>query len=72
LETGWRQAVTTKPIHRSIRWSGRLIGGGLVVQMLSLTWTHPLSFMGFILIGCPLVGAGILFFLYSLVAHESA
>ena len=62
----------TNPMHRSIRWSGRLIGAGLVVQMLSLLWTHPFSFMGFILIGCPLVGAGILFFLYSLVSHETA
>jgi hypothetical protein len=52
-------------------FAGRLIDVGLVVQMLSLTWTHPLSFMGFILIGCPLMGAGIPFFLHSLVVHET-
>jgi hypothetical protein len=59
-------------IHRNIRWSGRLIVAGLIVQMLSLLWTHPLAFVCFLLVGCPLVGAGILFFLYSLVTHESA
>jgi hypothetical protein len=59
-------------MQRNIRWSGRLIVIGLVVQMLSLLWTHPLAFMGFLMIGCPLVGAGILFFLYSLVSHEHA
>jgi hypothetical protein len=56
-------------IERRIRWSGLLIGAGLVVQMLTLLWTHPLAFVVFLLIGCPLVGAGVLLYLYSLVAH---
>ncbi|MBZ5662674.1 MAG: hypothetical protein LAO08_19910 [Acidobacteriia bacterium] len=64
--------MTPVVIQRNIRWSGRLIVIGLVVQMLSLLWTHPLAFVCFLLIGCPLVGAGILFFLYSLVSHEHA
>lgn len=59
-------------IYRNIRWSGRLIVAGLIVQMLSLLWTHPLAFVCFLMVGCPLVAAGILFFLYSLVTHESA
>ncbi len=64
--------MTTHVIQRNIRWSGRLIVVGLIVQMLTLLWTHPLAFMCFLLVGCPLVGAGILFFLYSLVSHETA
>ncbi len=63
--------MTTRTIEHRIRWSGRLIVTGLVVQLLSLLWTHPLAFVGFLLIGCPLVAAGILFFLYSLVSHET-
>ncbi len=59
-------------IERRIRWSGMLIVVGLVVQMVSLVWAHPLAFVGFILVGCPPVGAGIVLFLYSLVSHESA
>lgn len=59
-------------IERRIRWSGLPIGTGLVVQLLTLLWTHPLAFVGFLLIGCPLVGAGVVLYLYSLVApgHE--
>jgi hypothetical protein len=63
--------MTTRIIERRIRWSGGLIVAGLVVQLLSLLWTHPLAFVGFLMIGCPLVAAGILFFLYSLVSHEA-
>jgi hypothetical protein len=58
-------------IERRIRWSGMLVVAGLVVQMLTLLWTHPLAFMAFILIGCPLVGAGILLYLYSLASHSA-
>jgi len=32
---------------------------------------HPLAFIAFILIGCPLVLAGILLFLYSIVSEEA-
>ena len=64
--------MTGAGIQSKIRWSGRLIVIGLVVQMLSLLWTHPLAFICFAVVGCPLVGAGILLFLYSLVTHEAA
>ena len=57
-------------IERRIRWSGILISAGLIIQMLTLLWTHPLAFMAFLLIGCPLVGAGVLLYLYSLVSHH--
>ena len=64
--------MTTMLIESRIRWSGILIVVGLVVQMLTLLWTHPLAFMCFLLVGCPLVGAGIIFYLYSLVTHHEA
>ncbi|HXX44259.1 MAG TPA: hypothetical protein VEJ38_05990 [Candidatus Acidoferrales bacterium] len=59
-------------IERRIRWSGILVGVGLIIQMLTLLWTHPLAFVAFLLIGCPLVAAGILLYLYSLVALSQA
>jgi len=40
--------------------------------MLTLLWTHPLAFMCFILVGCPLVAAGFLFYLYSLASHHTS
>ena len=62
----------TSTIERRIRWSGMLVVTGLVVQMLTLLWTHPLAFMCFILVGCPLVAAGILYYLYSLASHHTS
>jgi len=59
-------------IERRIRWSGILVGAGLIIQMLTLLWTHPLAFVAFLLIGCPLVAAGILLYLYSLATYGQA
>jgi hypothetical protein len=63
--------MTSSSIELRIRWSGMLIVLGLFIQMLTLLWTHPLAFVAFLLVGCPLVGAGILLFLYSLVSHQT-
>jgi len=63
--------MTPIPIEVRIRWAGLLIVLGLLLQMLTLLWTHPLAFMCFLMIGCPLVAAGMLLFLYSLVSHET-
>lgn len=59
-------------IERRIRWSGILIVVGLIAQMLTLLWTHPLAFVCFLLIGCPLVGAGMLAYLYALASHDTS
>jgi len=56
-------------IERRIRWAGLLVVVGLLVQILTLTWVHPLAFMTFLMIGCPLSLAGVLFYLYSLAAR---
>lgn len=57
-------------IERRIRYSGILIAAGLIIQLISFIWVHPLSFMVFIVISCPLVAIGILLFLHSLVANR--
>jgi hypothetical protein len=55
-------------IEKRIRWAGLLVVAGLAVQVMTLSWLHPLAFMAFLAIGCPLSGAGILLYLYSLAA----
>lgn len=57
-------------IEQRIRYSGILIAAGLIIQLISFIWVHPLSFMAFIVISCPLVAIGILVFLHSLVANR--
>ncbi|HEX6806105.1 MAG TPA: hypothetical protein VF133_20700 [Terriglobales bacterium] len=59
-------------LERRLRMASILVCLGLGVLLLSLIRVHPLAFMAFILIGCPLVLAGILLFLYSIVSHEPA
>ena len=56
-------------IERSIRWAGILTGAGLVIQLGSFLVVHPLAFMTFLLIGCPLVGAGVVVYLIGLLKH---
>jgi hypothetical protein len=56
-------------IERRVRVAAVLICRGLVVLLLTLIRVHPLAFMAFILIGCPLVLAGILLFLYSIISE---
>jgi hypothetical protein len=57
-------------IEKQIKRGGVLIALGLVVQLLTLVSVHPLAFVVFLLVGCPLVAAGIVLYLYSLVASE--
>ncbi len=57
-------------IERRLRWSGFLIAGGLIVQLTTFIWIHPLAFIAFAVVSCPLVAAGVLLFLYSLVSRQ--
>ena len=56
-------------IERRLRLAGVLVCLGLVIQLLTLIRVHPLAFVAFIVIGCPLVLAGLLLYLYSIVSH---
>lgn len=57
-------------IERRIKWASILIAAGLSVQLLCLLRIHPLAFVAFLTLGCPLVGGGILLYLLSLVSSE--
>lgn len=59
-------------IERRIRIAGILLVLGLSVELISLMWAHPVAFLLFLFIGALLMGAGLLFYLYSLVAKEKA
>ena len=59
-------------IERRVRLAAILICLGLAVLLLTLVRVHPLAFMAFILMGCPLVVAGILLFLYSIVSAPTS
>jgi len=54
-------------IHRFLQVSSTLIILGLLVEIVSLLWFHPLSFVLFIFVGVILMGLGIVVYLFSLV-----
>jgi hypothetical protein len=55
-------------MQRRVRISATLLFAGLLIELVVLNGRHPMSFLTFAVAGVPLVGAGILVFLYSLVS----
>jgi hypothetical protein len=61
-----------KPLIESrIKWASLLIGAGLLIQLGTLFRIHPLAFVAFVVAGCPLIGAGIILYLWSLAPAGS-
>jgi hypothetical protein len=54
-------------IRRFLQVSSSLVILGLLVEIVSLLWIHPLSFVLFAFVGASLIGLGILVYLASLV-----
>ena len=54
-------------IHRGIRRASVLIGLGLLLQFATLLRVHPLAFVAFLTVGCPMIAAGIGLYLWALV-----
>jgi hypothetical protein len=54
-------------IERRIRWAAVMIGAGLVLQFFTLLRVHPLAFVVFVAVGCPLVAAGAILYLWSVL-----
>ena len=59
-------------IKRFLQVSSALIILGLLVEIVSLLWFHPLSFVLFAFVGAILIGLGIVVYLASLVFAVSA
>lgn len=70
-DTAGATASPNSPTERRVRLASVLVCLGLLVLLLTLVRIHPLAFVAFTVIGCPLLLAGILLFLYSVVSHSS-
>lgn len=58
-------------IERRIRWAAIMIGAGLLLQSITLLRIHPLAFVAFLVVGCPLTAAGVILYLWSLLTNPS-
>jgi hypothetical protein len=54
-------------IRRLLQVSSALVIIGLLLEIVSLLWFHPLSFVLFAFVGASVIGLGILVYLASLV-----
>jgi hypothetical protein len=61
--------MSVEALHRRLKISSLLVSAGLLVEVLTLFWSHPLTFVAFILLGGTLVGMGIVLYLYSIVSR---
>ena len=57
-------------VEHRLRLASALLLAGLGLQALTLFTNHPLAFLGFIFVASPLVLAGIIVYLWSLIAHS--
>jgi hypothetical protein len=58
-------------IERRIRLAGILLIAGLLVELITLRWSHPTAFLFFLLLGGALMALGIGVYLLSLVSAEN-
>jgi len=58
-------------IERRIRLAGILLIAGLLVELVTLRWSHPTAFLFFLLLGGALMALGICVYLLSLVSTEN-
>ncbi len=59
--------LTESGLRRILRIASGLVIVGLCVEIVSLLWFHPLSFVLFAFVAASLIGLGILVFLLTLV-----
>jgi hypothetical protein len=61
---------TPTGIERRIRIAGILLIASLLVELVTLRWSHPTAFLFFLVLGGALMALGIAIFLLSLVSSE--
>ena len=57
-------------IRIRLRRAGLLVAAGLLLELLSLLPIHPLAFIAFAGLGVPIIAAGTIYFLLSLLADS--
>jgi uncharacterized membrane protein YczE len=65
--------MNTQPpkIEKRIRVAGILLIAGLLVELVTLRWSHPTAFLFFLLLGGVLMALGIGVYLLSLVSADN-
>lgn len=59
-------------MERRLRWAAILVIAGIAVTLLCLLRIHPLSFIAFLIVACPLMAAGVALYLAALLQHSES
>ena len=57
---------------RRLKISGLLVSLGLIIEVITMLWSHPTAFLVFLLLGGTLVTAGVLVYLFAIASNPSA
>ena len=63
----WAAAAGKRRSRYLLYWSAGLISVGLVIQLTTLYWNHPVAFLIFLGAGASLTGLGMLLFIWALI-----
>ena len=63
----WATASTKRRRRSLLYWSAGMIGTGLIVQLITLYWSHPIAFLVFLGAGASLTGLGMILFVWVIV-----
>ncbi len=59
-----------KEFPARLRWAGRLLAAGLLIELPTLLWPHTVSFFLFLGGGALLAGAGVVLYLFAVVTRR--
>lgn len=59
-------------IDAKLRRASLIVALGLLIQLLSLLPLHPLAFIAFVAIGVPIMAAGVIYYMVSLLAYSES
>jgi hypothetical protein len=69
MERAGRMTDNGSRLQRRLTKAAYFLIAGLVVEGVSLYWSHPTSFLVFIILGGVLLAAGIVTYLIAIVTH---
>ena len=59
-------------MEQRVRRASLIVAIGLIIQAFTAIIVHPLAFVAFLTVGCPVMVAGVLYFLLGLVSAPEA
>jgi hypothetical protein len=64
--------MSTTTVERRVRIAALLELAGVSVELITLRWSHPTSFLLFVVLGGLMMAAGILLYLHTAIYHHAS